>query len=365
MTFEVVANLAISLVIAGITIIFVVLYIKRRSNFTNKLLLELYKINKKVEQDVLLFIDETWQVLEMAGFNSVSGKVNWYGEAKDINHGKTSKTLAINDYLININEGDVRVNLSFTLPKKIKGENKLIADLIYQTFVLLLSANVNSKNIQFILSKERLERFQVFVYHDIKNLAQFISLLANQVKAVKITADKVLLVDKLKKILPSLVEKSNKITSQMQIKSKDFDDFAKFSITEQIIYYAQINEIFVKIDDATNHVVIFTSKLVLQQVLSELMKNFKDHSNASNLVVKVTITEQTQTILITFAVIKQKSIIQPERMFEPFWTTSKSGMGLGLFMIRDLLKKVGGKIEFKQSKDVIEFCVYLPNTNTE
>jgi C4-dicarboxylate-specific signal transduction histidine kinase len=37
-------------------------------------------------------------------------------------------------------------------------------------------------------------------------------------------------------------------------------------------------------------------------------------------------------------------------MFEPFWTTSESGMGLGLFLARELLKQFNGEIEFFHHK---------------
>ncbi len=49
-----------------------------------------------------------------------------------------------------------------------------------------------------------------------------------------------------------------------------------------------------------------------------------------------------------------------ERLFEPFWTTSQSGMGLGLFLTRELLQKVGGTVAFYQTEDTLGFKVCLP-----
>ncbi|CAN8139190.1 hypothetical protein THIOSC15_1300008 [uncultured Thiomicrorhabdus sp.] len=47
-------------------------------------------------------------------------------------------------------------------------------------------------------------------------------------------------------------------------------------------------------------------------------------------------------------------------MFEPFWTTSESGLGLGLFLARELLKQVSGEIKFQQGSQHFGFILSLP-----
>jgi signal transduction histidine kinase len=367
MIFEYIIDISIGLVTIGLTIFLVFFYLKKRSSFTSGLILELYKLNKDVNQDVLIFIDQAWSILENSGFQKMFGKVSWYGEPKDISFGKKPGfllkmyLLKSKRYLIEIDEGDISVKLTLIVKQNIQAENKLIAEIIYQTFSMLLFSNVNSKNMQFVLSKERLERFQLFIYHDVKNLAQFISLLTTQVKNLQTDQEKIVLVDRLGKLLPSLSEKVQKITSHMHYGKENFSDVERFDLIEQLKYYADINELSLDIKADEKSVYIYISSMVLKQVFTELMHNFKAHCLVSNSLIRVDILKKKEIMGLEFTTKKdKKEAVVAERMFEPFWTTSKSGMGLGLFIIREILKKSGGKIEFKQSNNDIVFEVYLP-----
>ncbi len=349
--------LSLLLVIVGVTMVLVYAYLKRKSRFANILILDLYRIN----QEVLSFLEQSWEVLELAG------QVHWYGVVKQMYLGKNVNFLSKNirvkgskDYSIIVDEGDVKLDLSLVIKVKSKSENELIAEKIFQTFRLLLTYNITSKNMQFILSKERLERFQLFIHHDIKNLAQFISLLTNQVNTVQTASDKIALIAKLNKLLPSLSAKAKKITSHMQVGKESFTDLIQVDVVEQIKYYANNSEVtIVFMTEPTINVKI--SEVLLRQVITEIMENFKQHAYSMKKEVNVRVYQQADYIILNFKVQKEyKKMIPVERMFEPFWTTSNSGMGLGLFITREMLKEAGGKIDFIQNDNELNFNIEIP-----
>lgn len=365
MNFDLASNLSSTLVIVGLTLIFVFLYFKKRTSFAHSLILELYQLNKDVNQDVLTFIAQSWVILEKAGFQKMVGKIEWYGELKKISFGKEQSFLKQKlffknqrQFLVKVDEGDIKIDLTLETKQKIRGENKLIAEIIYQTFLLLLSSNTTSKNMQFVLSKERLERFQLFIHHDIKNIAQFISLLNNQIKSVKTTEEKTFLIDKLQKILPSVSEKSKKVTMHMATQNA-FEDVKKIDLISQLKYYAEASDVSVQIESDLSKVCINISEMALRQVLTEMIENFKYHT-AGNQPLKIVVLLQEFSVLLKFQSPKQTELISPERIFEPFWTTNESGMGLGLFITREILKKIGGSVECHDEGQVIDFIVKLP-----
>jgi signal transduction histidine kinase len=213
---------------------------------------------------------------------------------------------------------------------------------------------------QFVLSQERLERFQLFISHDVKNIAQFIGLLKNQVKNSKSEKEKLALIERLDRLLPSLSEKAKKITSHMRYDKAFFDDVEQVCLLEKIKYYADANEISIELDQRASKISINLSQTLLQQVITEILNNFKVHADVTT--IKIDVLEEDGVILIIFKAKRDVELhIKSERLFEPFWTTSKSGMGLGLFVTREILKEIGGKIEFVQNKKELSFCVTLPH----
>lgn len=366
MPFDIASNVSTALVIIGLTIFFVFIYLKKRSSFTHSLILQLYQLNRDVNHDVLLFLEQSWSILDKAGFQKIYGQVGWYGEEKGVFFGKefnfATKRLfgTPKKYLVSIDEGDIKIDLTLVTKPNISGENKLIAEIIFQTFLVLLSSNTTSKNMQFVLSQERIERFQLFISHDVKNIAQFISLLKSQVKNSKSEKEKLALIERLDRLLPSLSEKAKKITSHMRYDKAFFDDVEQVCLLEKIKYYADANEISIELDQRASKISINLSQTLLQQVITEILNNFKVHADVTT--IKIDVLEEDGVILIIFKAKRDVELhIESERLFEPFWTTSKSGMGLGLFVTREILKKNGGKIKFVQNKKELSFCVTLPH----
>ncbi len=362
-------QLSVLLVILGLVVFGIVLYLKRQSVKVNNAILNLYQLNREVEQDVLNFIQLSWPILAEAGFESLFGQVVWFGETRVITLGKKQNILAETRALkssrfrkIQLEEGDIQVQLHLVFSRDLRGEKKLMADIISQTYSVLLSSNITSKNMQFILSKERLERFQLFVQHDVKNLAQFMALLDHQIQQCRSTDKKIALVDRLKILLPSQTEKANKVIGLMRSENIEFNDVETIELGPFILQCAAANDLVIALE---GQVEMSVSKLMLQQVLSELMANFKTHSEAwqkpGNSLLRVNILALEADVFISFkARTSDEEILKAERLFEPFWTTSTSGMGLGLFIVREMLKAAQGRIEFIQLEEEIVFNITLP-----
>jgi len=367
--FSSISGVAVALIVMGITIVLVFWYLQRRGIFAHSLVLELYELNQTVKQDSLSLLEQSWPILERAGFQKMMGRVVWYGESKYVSFGISSKKITKKlflknnkEYSIAIDEGYIKINLTLIAGQESKGENRLITKTIYQTFLILLSSNTTNKNMQFVLSKERLESYQLFLSHDVKNLAQFITLLSEQAQLLQTDENKIMLVNRLQNLLPSLADKANKITQHMFLEKESFDDVENIDVLSEIKRYALQRELDIVLKSEEESIELSISKTLLQQVLVELMDNFKNHAGPKNNPVKVFVSKHKTSVFLNFKFQKLKGMdLSAERLFEPFWTTSKSGLGLGLFVIREILKQIGGRIEFNQNSESVIFNVVLPN----
>ena len=367
--FSSISGVAVALIVMGVTIVLVFWYLQRRGIFAHSLVLELYELNQTVKQDSLSLLEQSWPILERAGFQKMMGRVVWYGESKYVSFGINSKKITKKlflknnkEYSIAIDEGYIKINLTLIAGQESKGENRLVTKTIYQTFLILLSSNTTNKNMQFVLSKERLESYQLFLSHDVKNLAQFITLLSEQAQLLQTDENKIMLVNRLQNLLPSLSDKAKKITQHMFLEKESFDDIEEIDILEAVQSYADQSELEIVLSSEEETIKLFISRSLLQQVLVELMDNFKSHSHKEGNSVLVFVLKQKNSAFLNFKFKKAGGeSLSAERLFEPFWTTSKSGLGLGLFVIREVLKQINGKIEFSQNKDHIIFNMVLPS----
>ncbi|MDG4811706.1 ATP-binding protein [Hydrogenovibrio sp. 3SP14C1] len=345
-------ELASGALLVGVTLILVVLYLHTQSRRLRKLILKLYDVNKVVRQDALDFVDQAWPILNAAGFRGMTGQIIWFGEIKTIEKGADAQVA----YPVSIAEGGMDFQLSLSAPR-LRGEKKFFAQLIFQTFKSLLVLDVSNKNTQFFLSQKRLEKYQLLVQHDIKNLAQFIQLLADQVREASSEDEKNSLVNHLKKVLPVVTERAEKTIKQMTISSGSFQSVEPIEFASEIARIAQGIGIEYQLKGLFS---CSMSYALFEQVIKNVLENFQSHGDGSPVLIEVMGDGQ-----VVFSMTHQKTreAIQSERLFEPFWSSSEEGMGLGLFIARELLSTMGGAIYFEalegKNRFVVQFCSHV------
>ncbi|BBP42824.1 ATP-binding protein [Thiosulfativibrio zosterae] len=331
-------------------------YLRLQSQQLQKAIANLYDLNRSVNQDVLDFIDQAWLFLAQNGFQNMVCESLWYGEPQTLVKGAPANQ-SLQTYEINIEEDAIKLHLVLSAPKW-RGEKQLLLEMVLQTFEMLLSFNVANKTKQFFVSQKRLEDYQLFVQHDTKNIAQFIALLEAQVSQAQTDEQKLKLVNRLKELLPSIVLRANRVTQPLW-QSKSFDDVQPLSLKATIETLARSMLLSVKVEGDAQ---ILHSHTLVTQVFHNLLDNFKAHAQDLG-GVKVTILVDSGLVSVDLLsdVIKPLPPLSSQRVFEPFWTTSKSGLGLGLFIVRALLVKVQGKVKFVQTAQNLGFQVVLPS----
>ncbi len=340
------------LLVLGIVLLVLAIFLRYETKNLQKAISSLYELNQAVKQDTLEFIDQSWVILHSFKFKGMFGEVNWFGEVKEIKFG----VVANKSLVINIQEENIKVKLHIYFPNKKPQEFYSLLELIVETYTILLKSNIYNKRNELMLSQQRLENFQLFMQHDIKNVAQFISLLESQVILAKSVKDKVKLCEHLNILLPSMSKRAKKISQPMILQSQKFTDKQTIQLHQEIALIAQIAGVKFEVKGKAK---IKRSKMLVQQVFENLLENFSNHL-PSHSKVNIVITLSESKAIVTLAVTNQKiPFIPPERAFEPFWTTSQSGMGLGLFIVRELLKTIGGDIKLVQEKDAFGFMVWL------
>ena len=187
-----------------------------------------------------------------------------------------------------------------------------------------------------------------------------------------------------KKFLQIIVEQSNRLINLVENmlsvtklqETKEDIIYKEFSIkpiietTCSIVKNQYSDKNFeIKIDDKTPH--ILADKDKFQQIMTNLIENASKYGDEnSTITVKSTYTEEN----VSISVINQGIEIEKddfEKIFTKFsridnpLTRKVQGSGLGLYITKNLVEKMGGKISVQSENHQTAFEVTLPCANIE
>ena len=236
-----------------------------------------------------------------------------------------------------------------------RGERKILGNLLINTFVLILSSDFAAKRQQVAKTSEQLSRQQLFAQHDAKNLAQFISLLDEQIRQVRDDQDRLALFDHIHNSMPVVVERARRLHPR-SMASRDSDDVVNLELHAWMknLSSALGLKIFVHGDDVEYH----GAEKPLYEALKNVLENFQQHTTAPHSI-DVQLMREQDNIMFRILAEKPDNLQLPpaERMFEPFYSTSKSGMGLGLYLARSALAEISGTIHLVTENNHYGFLI--------
>ncbi|GAB6033912.1 ATP-binding protein [Galenea microaerophila] len=343
--------LPIGFVLLGITLFFAALYQRHQAQKLKKILNELYQLNQQASHDALTFLNQVWPILQKYGFKSLTIDLSWYDEPYHQHFGENGPQT----YHIPLKEGAIQGDITLTTAP-LRNEEKLCAETVVQTLQMIIQSNISAQVAQVLLSQKRLEDYQLFIQHDTKNLAQFIELLSSLVKNADTDSAKIKLVERLKNMLPAILHRAQRITSPVRSTGAHLLQQTPIALADFIQHHCQALELECQIKGDIH---LQAPKELLEVVFQNVLDNFKRHTQ--NPTVNIEIESTEGQVLIKFMQnqpFTQK--VESFRMFQPFWTTSESGLGLGLFIARESLKKINGSIEFITQGSMQGFQIQIP-----
>lgn len=340
----------------GLVILFVFGYLRNQSYQLSRNIDALYQLNKTVKQDTLEFIDQAWRYLNATGFVGYRVELDWYGSKQTRNYGIQTDIFDVEK----IADDDIHFAFYFYSKTALKGEKRYFANLLKRAFIQLVEQNIQTKINQVLNTQAGLQRTQIFQQHDLKNLIQFIALLKAQVNKSQTPQQAERLINSLKLSLPSVQQRAERLLHKASMPT-DTMPTDQTPLASLLDHLAKPLFIPYQIDGDAN---VPYSEGQLSEALYNLIANFRDHNPSQN-PVNIEIKQDNEYIKIRFEQLanpeKQPQLAcNATRLFEPFWTSSESGMGLGLYIARKTLRQLGGDVNFIPNPITVIFEVRLP-----
>lgn len=348
------ANLYPYLILIGFSIIVATTWLlnqgRRRAAITN----ELVALNQELEFDLPDFLRHCWKPLAKAGFKGISWQLDWFGSKISHLEGETGDSTL--ERRFEVEDISLVVNL---FDGKRRFEQRYFSRVVSDSFFLLVYTDMWVKLGTVRGAFAQTAKMNVFLQHDMKNIVQLVSLLAEQLESTPEDQQEKLL-ESIRIVMPTLRERSerflNTLTSEPAKKEQ-----AAVNLCDFLHKTANIHDLEITISGAG---AVQAPEQSLTGIFDNLFGNYVDEARRKpgsqpDIDISIEVSDGAASVSITDN--KGEPCRWPERLFEPFWSEKGDGLGIGLYHARQLTTGLGGTLQALTPPDKpMTFVVSLP-----
>lgn len=344
------------LIVIGTTIGVVVTYLWRQARTASDNNLALIRLNEEHKFDAPEFLRHAWPLLKSAGLVGIRWEFDWFGIRIQAEEGVHQGKPVVQEITI----GEMRLNITFF--QNHRGEKKYFDATLIETFLLLLRSDMWIKAGAIDATLAQMSKLTLFLQHDMKNVAQFIQLMADQLTDVP-AGKEIQVLNYLRTAAPLMRQRADRIVQTLTLAQAQEETNGTVELNELIDSLINLYQLHAQVSGTAQMSVAKTS---LEGALENILKNYSDlylRLGGAKPLVKITISENPKDVIVTISSEDTPAMPQIERLFEPFWSMSPNGLGIGLYQARHLLESCGGTLTVSQNEsDRLSFVVHLPKT---
>lgn len=347
--------LSILLILSGSLIISILFYLKRVTDSALKTFSELININQANNYELNGFLTQAVLFLEKTRtIEDCSYKITFLNN--EMERKKTSPNEGLRKSSIRDGYGiDIEI-----IPKGFRGEKKYVPVLLLEVLFLLIEIDVLMKIRIINETFYNVSRLQTYILHDAKNISQLVLALSYNLKGLQTREEEERFIRYLKETLPAVSLRASKIVNALEVakdKKDERGDKQQIDLRAMMKDLASLYRLNCKI---TGDMLLYAEEQKLTTVFDNLFKNISDKRNdEGDNNCSVVIGEEEGMIKITLSD-TGAGIEEIGRVFEPFYTTKKGSMGVGLSLVKNIIDSMGGVITARNNAPGVEFNILLP-----
>ena len=341
-------------IFAGLVIIGVLIYVRYLTRKAIRSVLELFDLNTQLDYDLHRFLPEVMQVLKKINIDDLYYDVLYLDTAL-----LNEKTIGGNALEKDTQRVDYRIKIGI-VPRHSRGEQYYLNMIVLEILFFLIEMDVLLRIKVIHEAFYKFSKLQTFILHDAKNLAQFIEFLSYNVRHLETSERQERFISYLKETLPAQSRRGAAIISLLEMeKETDAETAAKSTI-----------DIKALLDNLAKHYglnctikgegSIVAEEYKVISIFDNLLKNVYDKSlSEPDLTCRFDIADTGDGLRIEIAD-TGSPIKDNTRLFEPFYSTKRGGLGIGLFQAKNIADAMKGNIRVLPQTAGAAFEIILP-----
>jgi signal transduction histidine kinase len=345
----------LSLILIGATIGAVLAALWYQARKASRLNLALIRLNEQHNFDTPVFLSEAWQLLAQAGLSGMFWRLDWFGVVKEGECGQ-QKGVPIHRQ---IDVAEMKLTMTF-YQRDSRGEQRYFKETLIETFLLLLRTDMLIKASATNATLSQMSKLNLFLQHDMKNIAQFIQLMADQLSAVPAGKEQRVL-EYLRRATPLIRHRADRIVRTLTVGANPDEPLRTIRLHDAMTELCELHELGFNIE---GDALIRSAGTAIDTALDNILKNYRDASlreNAEKPLMAIVITIHRSHVGITVEATNAPHAPALERLFEPFWSSDPAGLGIGLYQAKQMLEMQGGSLRVTQDADTpLRFHITYP-----
>jgi signal transduction histidine kinase len=348
------------LILVGLTIgaVMAALWFKARK--ASRVNLGLIRLNEQCAFDAPAFLLQAWSLLGKSGLRGLAWQLDWFGVASSGAAGRREGRLQHRTAQV----GEMAVAVQFYQHEG-RGEQRYFEEALIETFMLLLRTDMLVKAGTVDAALTHMSRLNLFMQHDMKNVAQFIQLMADQLESIPEGKEQKVL-DYLRLATPLIRHRADRVVRTLTLGVNPGAPRPPLALAAML---AQLCQLYGLDKQISGDAVIAGAGEALETVFDNLLKNYQDlavREAIPALVLEIAITTDARMAEVALQAPAAARVPALERLFEPFWSSTPAGLGIGLYQARQIIESLGGTLTADQpAHGPLRFLVRCPLVASE
>ena len=331
-------------ILVGLTIGAVLAYLWWQARAASDLNLALIRLNEEHQFDTPAFLKSAWPLLAKSGLRGYAWKLDWFGAAIEGREGELNGTGIFKE----IEVGEMKLAIRFQQNQH--SERRYFDVALIETFLLLLRTDMWIKAGAIDATMAQMSKLTLFLQHDMKNVAQFIQLMSDQLSNLP-PGKELQVLQYLRSAAPLMRHRADRIVQTLTLGQAQDQQPRDLQLRDAITQMAELYQLDYTISGAAQ---LCVPENTLESALDNILKNYNDlylREGDPKPVVFINIFETESEIAVTIRSDHSVPAAQMERLFEPFWSSDRAGLGIGLYQAKQMLELCRGTISATQLQD--------------
>lgn len=376
---------AVALVVAGISVGLVLLYLRRQSRLHRLRMGQLLALRHELYDDPLATLIRHQATLANAGLRQLDCLGNWYGTTVAIRLGDTMSPhtgpSGHNGQQISqrFDYEDIALTLRIGLAG-LRGEQRLFALQASQVLFAMLQGALAARQLALAAATNQRAKVGVFLQHDMRNMAQWVQLVAEDFEAADTDEQLMARARRLRSNAPQAARRAQRMSQAML--NPTWQPSATASLQNASgfgglhddthppshdeldlpVYIADAAEMHQVCISLTGAAVVNWDGAALMTVLDNLLGNVSSLSRGRMLAAQCTVVIESfaDKVATRFETPHLTLEIPLEKLFEPWASGDSANRGLGMYQARKQVLAAGGQLTAERLESGISVTLSIP-----